>query len=80
MNIECDSNISAMVEIDSDVWTFAINRNSTIRAHTLSTQSKYYLAHRQHVAEELTKDDMVPAIQSDSCDELWNGFLLELSV
>ena len=80
MEIDTLSNISATVEIDADVWTFANNRNSTGRTHTLSTQSKYYLAHRQHVAGELTKVDLAPATLGDSSDELWDGFLRMLSV
>jgi hypothetical protein len=75
-----DSSTSATVEIDAEVWTFANNRNSTGRAHALSTQSKYYLAHRQHVAGELTKADAVATTQGESCDELWDGFLRVLSV
>ena len=78
--IDCASNMPATVEIDADLWNFANHRNSLGRAHTLSIQSKYYLAHRQHVAEELTKADMAPATQVDSCNELWDGFLRVLSV
>jgi hypothetical protein len=78
--IKCDSSISAVVEIDADVWTFADNRNSTGPAQGLSTYSRYYLAHRQHVAGELSKGDMVQATKTDLSDALWDGFLRELSV
>jgi hypothetical protein len=81
MGIECVSRISATVEIDPEVWTFANTRNSMGRTHTLSTQSKFYLAHRQYVAVELTKADMVPTpAAGDTCNELWDGFLRVLSV
>jgi hypothetical protein len=73
-------NTSATVDIDAEMWTFAKNRNSTGRAHTLSTQSQYYLAHRQHVAGELTKAETVSPSPSDLCSELWDGFLRVLSV
>ena len=80
MKIDSVSNTSATIEIDADLWSFAYNGNSTGRAHTLSTQSMYYRAHRQHVAEELTKNDILPAALEHTCDELWDGFLRELSI
>jgi hypothetical protein len=79
-HIHRESSISATVEIDADVWTFANNPNSPGRAHKSSTQSKYYLAHRQHVAEELTKAETVPTTRVESSNELWDGFLRVLSV
>ncbi len=72
--------ISDTTEINAVMWTFANNRNSTGRAYTISTQSKYYLAHRQHVAEDLIMSDSVPDILGDTCNKLWDGFLLDLSV
>ncbi len=80
MQVDCASSIPATVEIDADLWTFANTRNSIGRTHTLSTQSKFYLAHRQYVAEALTKADMVPTTNGDSCNALWDGFLRVLSV
>ena len=80
MDIACESNTSASVEIDVDIWTFANSRNSTGRAHSMSTQSKYYLAHRQHVAGELTKSETVQTAADNSSSELWDGFLRVLSV
>ena len=80
MDIACESNTSATVEIDDDIWTFANRRNSTLRAHTLSTQSKYYLAHRHHVAGELTEAETVQTAPDSSCDALWDGLLRTLSV
>ncbi len=80
VKLDRDSRTSATVEIDAELWNFSNSRNSTGRAHALSTQSKYYLAHRQHVAGELTKADAVATTQGESCDELWDGFLRVLSV
>jgi hypothetical protein len=80
MKIDYASNISATIEIDPDIWSFSINRNSTGRVHALSTQSKYYLAHRQHVAGELTKADTASSTQDDACNVTWDGFLRVLSV
>ncbi len=80
MKTDCDSNITT-VEIDRAVWAFAINGNFTGRAHMLSTQSKYYLAHHHHVAGELTKAETVPwTTRGESCNELWDEFFLVLSV
>jgi hypothetical protein len=78
--IENMSNNSATAEIDSGVWNFANNRNLIERTHTLSSRTKYYQAHRQHVAEELIKSDTVPTMLGDSCSKLWDGLLLELSM
>ena len=79
MDLACESNTSATAEIDDDIWTFANRRNSTLRAHTTSTQSKYYLAHRQHVAGELTEAETVQTAPDSSCDALWDGLLRALS-
>lgn len=76
---DCVSIIPISVEIDADQWTFTNDRISTIQMHTLSTQSKYYIAHRQYVAEQLTKTETRLANEADSYNELWDGFLRELS-
>ncbi len=50
--IDCDSSISAVVEIDADVWTFADNRNSTGPAQGLSTYSRCTILHIASMSPE----------------------------
>jgi hypothetical protein len=76
-NIKVSASEYEPVHVDVDLWTFDIQRNTYHR----STGSKYYTAHRQYVAKELTKTDAASCTNlNDDDTEYWDEFLRFLSV
>jgi hypothetical protein len=73
-------NTADNVDIDADLWTFSNNQNS-VGSCKRSTESKYYIAHRQYVSKELTNSEIKFCLNDDNAEpEIWDGFLRALSV